>query len=104
MIKTLQEKGAVFLGHANLDAFQASTSQANSQVWGLALNPYNPRPAPAAAAVDPARPPGGTCASSPWRRDGGSVRSPSERGGVVGIKTSNALISVNGLAAAGVGP
>src|SRR5690606_10597929 len=29
---------------------------------------------------------------------GGSVRSPSERGGIVGIKTSNALISVHGLA------
>ncbi|RYD42958.1 MAG: hypothetical protein EOP85_10670, partial [Verrucomicrobiaceae bacterium] len=41
-IEKLQDAGAVFLGHANLDAFQASTSQANSQVWGLARNPYNP--------------------------------------------------------------
>lgn len=42
VIEKLQAAGGVFLGHTNLDAFQASTSQALSQVWGLARNPYNP--------------------------------------------------------------
>jgi amidase len=99
VIKTLQEKGAVFLGHANLDAFQASTSQANSQVWGLALNPYNPATRTGGSSGGSGAATGGNlCFFSLGGETGGSVRSPSERGGVVGIKTSNALISVNGLA------
>lgn len=99
VIKTLQEKGAVFLGHANLDAFQASTSQANSQVWGLARNPYNPATRTGGSSGGSGAATGGNMSFfSLGGETGGSVRSPSERGGIVGIKTSNALISVNGLA------
>ncbi len=99
VIKTLQEQGAVFLGHANLDAFQASTSQANSQVWGLALNPYNPATRTGGSSGGSGAATGGNMSFfSLGGETGGSVRSPSERGGIVGIKTSNALISVNGLA------
>jgi amidase len=99
VIKTLQEKGAVFFGHANLDAFQASTSQANSQVWGLALNPYNPATRTGGSSGGSGASTGGNmCFFSLGGETGGSVRSPSERGGIVGIKTSNALISVHGLA------
>lgn len=99
VIETLQEKGAVFLGHANLDAFQSSTSQANSQVWGLALNPYNPATRTGGSSGGSGASTGGNmCFFSLGGETGGSVRSPSERGGIVGIKTSNALISVNGLA------
>lgn len=99
VIETLQEKGAVFLGHANLDAFQASTSQANSQVWGLALNPYNPATRTGGSSGGSGASTGGNlCFFSLGGETGGSVRSPSERGGIAGIKTSNALISVHGLA------
>lgn len=99
VIKTLQDRGAVFLGHANLDAFQASTSQANSQVWGLALNPYNPATRTGGSSGGSGAATGGNMSFfSLGGETGGSVRSPSERGGIVGIKTSNALISVNGLA------
>jgi amidase len=99
IIEALQEKGAVFLGHANLDAFQASTSQANSQVWGLALNPYNPATRTGGSSGGSGAATGGNMSFfSLGGETGGSVRSPSERGGIVGIKTSNALISVNGLA------
>jgi amidase len=99
VIETLQEKGAVFLGHANLDAFQASTSQANSQVWGLARNPYNPETRTGGSSGGSGAATGGNLSFfSLGGETGGSVRSPSDRGGIVGIKTSNALISVNGLA------
>lgn len=99
VIEALQEKGAVFLGHANLDAFQASTSQANSQVWGLARNPYNPETRTGGSSGGSGAATGGNMSFfSLGGETGGSVRSPSERGGIVGIKTSNALISVNGLA------
>ncbi len=99
VIEKLQEAGAVFLGHANLDAFQASTSQANSQVWGLARNPYNPAFRTGGSSGGSGAATGGNLSFfSLGGETGGSVRSPSDRGGIVGIKTSNALISVNGLA------
>lgn len=99
VIEKLQEAGAVFLGHANLDAFQASTSQANSQVWGLARNPYNPEFRTGGSSGGSGAATGGNLSFfSLGGETGGSVRSPSDRGGVVGIKTSNSLISVNGLA------
>ncbi len=98
-IAKLQDAGAVFLGHANLDAFQASTSQANSQVWGLARNPYNPEFRTGGSSGGSGAATGGNLSFfSLGGETGGSVRSPSDRGGVVGIKTSNALISVRGLA------
>lgn len=98
-IEKLQEAGAVFLGHANLDAFQASTSQANSQVWGLARNPYNPEFRTGGSSGGSGASTGGNLSFfSLGGETGGSVRSPSDRGGIVGIKTSNALISVRGLA------
>ncbi len=99
VIEKLQEAGAVFLGHANLDTFQASTSQANSQVWGLARNPYNPEFRTGGSSGGSGAATGGNLSFfSLGGETGGSVRSPSDRGGVVGIKTSNALISVRGLA------
>lgn len=98
-IEKLQDAGAVFLGHANLDAFQASTSQANSQVWGLARNPYNPEFRTGGSSGGSGAATGGNLSFfSLGGETGGSVRSPSDRGGIVGIKTSNALISVRGLA------
>lgn len=99
VIEKLQDAGAVFLGHANLDAFQASTAQANSQVWGLARNPYNPEFRTGGSSGGSGAATGGNLSFfSLGGETGGSVRSPSDRGGVVGIKTSNALISVRGLA------
>ncbi len=99
VIEKLQDAGAVFLGHANLDAFQASTSQALSQVWGLAKNPYNPEFRTGGSSGGSGAATGGNLSFfSLGGETGGSVRSPSDRGGIVGIKTSNALISVHGLA------
>ncbi|RYD21803.1 MAG: amidase [Verrucomicrobiaceae bacterium] len=99
VIQKLQDAGAVFLGHANLDAFQASTAQANSQVWGLARNPYNPEFRTGGSSGGSGAATGGNLSFfSLGGETGGSVRSPSDRGGIVGIKTSNALISVRGLA------
>ncbi|RYD30509.1 MAG: hypothetical protein EOP87_16540, partial [Verrucomicrobiaceae bacterium] len=99
VIGKLQDAGAVFLGHANLDAFQASTSQALSQVWGLARNPYNPEFRTGGSSGGSGAATGGNLSFfSLGGETGGSVRSPSDRGGIVGIKTSNALISVRGLA------
>lgn len=99
VIEKMQDAGAVFLGHANLDAFQASTSQANSQVWGLARNPYNPEFRTGGSSGGSGAATGGNLSFfSLGGETGGSVRSPSDRGGIVGIKTSNALISVRGLA------
>ncbi|GAA5124896.1 hypothetical protein JIN84_13320 [Luteolibacter yonseiensis] len=99
VIDKLQDAGAVFLGHANLDAFQSSTSQALSQVWGLARNPYNPEFRTGGSSGGSGAATGGNLSFfSLGGETGGSVRSPSDRGGIVGIKTSNALISVRGLA------
>jgi len=99
VIQNLQAAGAVFLGHANLDAFQASTSAANSQIWGLARNPYNSEFNTGGSSGGSGASTGGNLSFfSLGGETGGSVRSPSDRGGIVGIKTSNALISVRGLA------
>ena len=99
VIEALQEKGAVFLGHNNLDTFQSSTSSTNSQTFGLARNAYNREFVTGGSS-------GGSGSSvganltffALGGETGGSVRSPSERAGIVGYKTSQSLISVRGLA------
>ncbi|MCW1885005.1 amidase [Luteolibacter flavescens] len=99
VIEALQEKGAVFLGHNNLDTFQSSTGSTNSQTFGLARNAYNREFATGGSS-------GGSGSSvganltffALGGETGGSVRSPSERAGIVGYKTSQSLISVRGLA------
>lgn len=99
VIEALQENGAVFLGHNNLDTFQASTSSTNSLSFGLARNAYNRDFATGGSS-------GGSGSSvganltffALGGETGGSVRSPSERAGIVGYKTSQSLISVSGLA------
>ncbi len=99
VIEALQEKGGVFLGHNNLDTFQSSTSSTNSQTFGLARNAYNREFVTGGSS-------GGSGSSvganltffALGGETGGSVRSPSERAGIVGYKTSQSLISVRGLA------
>jgi amidase len=99
VIEKLQESGAVFLGHNNQDTFQASTSSSNSQTFGLARNAYNRNFATGGSS-------GGSGSSvganltffALGGETGGSVRSPSERAGIVGFKTSQSVISVRGLA------
>jgi amidase len=99
VIEALQEKGAVFLGHNNLDTFQSSTGSTNSQSFGLARNAYNREFTTGGSS-------GGSGSSvganltffALGGETGGSVRSPSERAGIVGYKTSQSLISVRGLA------
>ncbi len=99
VIEKLQDAGAVFLGHANLDTFQASTSSSNSETFGLTRNAYNS----AYNAGGSSGGPGVSVAANMTffalgGETGGSVRSPSDRGGIVGFKTSNSTISVHGLA------
>lgn len=99
VIEALEEKGAVFLGHNNLDTFQSSTTSTTSQTFGLARNAYNRTFATGGSS-------GGSGSSvganltffALGGETGGSVRSPSERAGIVGYKTSQSLISVRGLA------
>lgn len=95
----LQEAGAVFLGHNNQDTFQSSTASTNSQTFGLARNAYNRAFATGGSS-------GGSGSSvganltffALGGETGGSVRSPSDRAGIVGYKTSQSVISVRGLA------
>ncbi len=99
VIQNLSEAGAVFLGHANLDTFQASTSSTNSETFGLTRNAYNPAYFAGGSSGGPGVAAGANMAFfSLGGETGGSVRSPSDRAGVVGFKTSNATISVHGLA------
>jgi amidase len=99
VIEKLQESGAIFLGHNNLDTFQSSTASSNSQTFGLARNAYN-------RAFNTGGSSGGSGSSvganltffSLGGETGGSVRSPGDRAGIVGYKTSQSVISVRGLA------
>lgn len=98
-IARLRAAGAVFLGHANQDTFQSSASSSTSQTWGSVKNAYVPGYVSGGSSGGPATATAANFATFALGGEtGGSVRGPSDRAGIVGYKTSNAAISVHGLA------
>lgn len=98
-VAKLREAGAVFLGHANQDTFQSSASSTTSQTWGACKNAYVPGYVSGGSSGGPATATAANFATFALGGEtGGSVRGPSDRAGIIGYKTSNAAISVHGLA------
>ncbi len=97
LVTQLREAGAVFLGHANLDQFQTGTGGSTSQNWGTVKNAYVPYTNSGGSSGGSAVATGANLAFfAIGCETGGSIRVPSDRAGVVGIKSSNSVISVRG--------
>lgn len=97
LVQQLKDAGAVFLGHANLDQFQTGTGGSSSQNWGTVKNAYVPYTNAGGSSGGSAVATGANLAFfAIGCETGGSIRVPSDRAGVVGIKSSNAVISVRG--------
>lgn len=97
LLQKLKEAGAVFLGHANLDQFQTGTGGSTSQNWGTVKNAYVPYTNSGGSSGGSAVATGANMAFfAIGCETGGSIRVPSDRAGVVGIKSSNSMISVRG--------
>lgn len=99
IIKITRDAGAVFLGHANQDAFQSSASSSTSQNWGTVRNAYVTGTTSGGSSGGPATATGSYFTAFAYGGEtGGSVRGPADRAGILGYKGSNGVISVDGLA------
>jgi amidase len=96
-VRRLREAGAIILAKVNLDDF-ATMGSGFSTVNGQTRNPHNPDYTPAGSSGG-----SGACVAA-WfaplalgTDTGGSLRSPSSVGGLVGLKPSRGLISRDGV-------
>jgi amidase len=95
----LKGAGAVLLGHANMDTFATSAGNTVSNAFGATLNAYT-LGVPAGSSGGPAV---STAASFTFfafgGETGGSIRNPSDRGGIVGFKVGVGTIPIGGILA-----
>jgi len=91
-----RKAGAIILGKANMSTF-AFSYDGLSEAWGPVLNPYNPNRTPGGSSSGTGAAIGGNMAMVGMGGEtGGSIRVPADSQGLVGLKPSLGLVSVNG--------
>ncbi len=96
-VKLFREAGAVILGKANMSTF-AFSYDGLSEAWGPVKNPYNPNRTPGGSSSGTGAAIGGNMAMVGMGGEtGGSIRVPSDSQGLVGLKPTLGLVSVNGV-------
>ncbi|MGB8168749.1 MAG: amidase [Chthoniobacteraceae bacterium] len=99
LVTKLKAAGAVLLGHANMDTFANSATNTVSDAFGATLNAYT-LGVPAGSSGGPAVATAADFAFFGFGGEtGGSIRNPSDRGGIVGFKVGVGTVSVDGVLA-----
>jgi amidase len=97
VVKRLRAAGALIIGKANLDEF-AFGFQGSSSIGGQVRNPYDPQRGPGGSSSGTGAAVGGNLALAGLGTDtGGSIRVPSSVQGLVGIRPSLRLLSLDGI-------
>ena len=99
VVARLKQAGAILLGHANMDTFANSATNTVSDAFGATLNAYT-LGVPAGSSGGPAVATASNMAFFGFGGEtGGSIRNPSDRGGIVGFKVGVGTVSVGGVLA-----
>lgn len=99
IVSRLKQAGAILLGHANMDTFANSATNTVSDAFGATLNAYT-LGVPAGSSGGPAVATASDMAFFAFGGEtGGSIRNPSDRGGIVGFKVGVGTVSVDGVLA-----
>lgn len=97
VIRKLKDAGCIILGKTNMNAFAAGVSGTNS-TFGDVHNPWDLKRSPGGSSSGTgAAIAAGLCLGGPGTDTGGSIRVPASWVGIVGIRPSSGLVSLNGV-------